>query len=184
MEKRFRKNEQITRVAQVMLVEEGQKPQVMGLEQALSLAYERELDLVEIGPNQSPPVCKIMDFGAHLYQESKKLAQSQKKGREQEVKEMRFRPATDEGDFNTKSKQLRAFLEKGHKVKVTIRFRGREIAHSRIGFEMIQRVSQVVEEAGQLESPAKMEGRQLVTIFAPSKGKRKEQTAQASPREA
>lgn len=179
MEKRLRKNEQITRVAQVMLVEDDAKPEVISFEAAMERAVERSLDLVEIGPNQVPPVCKIMDFGAHLYQEAKKLSQSQKKGREQEVKEMRFRPATDDGDFNTKSKQLKGFLEKGHKVKVTIRFKGREIAHAQMGFEMIQRVSQMVEEAGQLESPAKMEGRQLVTMFAPAKGKKKSESSAA-----
>lgn len=167
MEKKFNKNEQI-RAPEVLLVGvEGAKPELMSLESALSRAYDQDLDLVEIGPNQTPPVCKAMDFGAYLYQESKKRHESQKSGRERELKEMRLRPATDEGDFATKSRQLKEFLESGHKVKLSIRFRGREIAFSKQGFAQIERMRESVGEAGKLESPPRMDGRQIVCLFAP-----------------
>jgi translation initiation factor IF-3 len=173
MEKRLRKNEQLEKLGQVMLVDDEGKPEVMECSQARALAQERGLDLVEIGPGQTPPVCKIMNHGAHAYREAKRQSAAQKTGRDQELKEMRFRAATGEGDFDTKVRQLHGFLAKGHKVKVSIRFRGREIAHSGQGFEMIQKVALAVEEVGQLEAAARMEGRQIVTMFSPGKGKKK-----------
>lgn len=166
MDKKFNRNGEI-RATQVMLVSDGAKPEVMTLNQALDLAYEQDLDLVEINPNQDPPVCKVMDYGAFLYKEAKRQHENQKNSREQEVKEIRLRPVTDEGDVKTKVRQIQKFLEEGHKVRMVMRFKGREITFNKLGFELIERMQQLVGEVAKVEANPKMEGRQIVCILAP-----------------
>ncbi len=169
MDKRYRKNEQIRGVSRVMLVgQAGEKPQVLPFDVALRLAYDKELDLVEIGPNQVPPVVKVMDYGAFLYHENKKAQENAKKNKELEVKEVRFRPVTDDGDLHTKIRQITGFLEKGHKVRLSIKFKGREFANVDAGFKMVERVLESVKAVSLVESPAKMDGKQLLCILAPS----------------
>jgi translation initiation factor IF-3 len=135
--------------------------------QAMSLAEEAGLDLVEISPNAQPPVCKIMDFGKFKYEQQKKAAEAKKKQRIIEVKEVKFRPNIDTHDYDVKMRNVTRFLEEGDKVKVTLRFRGREMAHQELGRDLLQRVAGDVEGLGKVESMPKMEGRQMIMVVAP-----------------
>ena len=124
---------------------------------------------MEIAPNADPPVCRIMDYGKYLYQQKKKTIDSKKKQHRIKVKEIKFRPVTDEGDYQVKLRNLIRFLEQGNKVKVTVRFRGRELSHREIGIELLKRVSEDLVEYGSIEQFPKMEGRQMVMILGPKK---------------
>ena len=134
---------------------------------AVRAAEELGLDLVEISPNADPPVCKIMDFGKFKYEQQKKAAEARKKQKVIEVKEVKFRPNIDDHDYDTKMKNVTRFLEEGDKVKVTLRFRGREMAHAELGRNLLQRVATDVEELGKVEAMPKLEGRQMVMVVAP-----------------
>ena len=136
---------------------------------ANKLAEEAELDLVEIAPQASPPVCRIMDYGKYKYRESKKRHEAKLKQKQIVVKEIKFRPGTDEGDYKIKLRNLTRFLEEGDKTKVTLRFRGREMAHQDIGFRLLERVKTDLEPYGVIEQFPKMEGRQLVMVLSPKK---------------
>ena len=136
---------------------------------ANKLAEEAELDLVEIAPQASPPVCRIMDYGKYKYRESKKRHEAKLKQKQIVVKEIKFRPGTDEGDYKIKLRNLTRFLEEGDKTKVTLRFRGREMAHQEIGFRLLERVRTDLEPYGVIEQFPKMEGRQLVMVLSPKK---------------
>lgn len=125
------------------------------------------MDLVEIAPLADPPVCRIMDYGKHLYNASKKKQESKKKQKQITVKEVKFRPGTDVGDYEVKLRNLRRFLEAGNKTKVTMRFRGREMVHRELGLEMLERVRQDLEEIATMEQRPAMEGRQMVMVLAP-----------------
>lgn len=125
--------------------------------------------MVEISPNGVPPVCRILDYGKYRYQDSKRKAASKKKQKQTQVKEIKFRPGTDIGDYNVKLKKLVAFLENGDKAKITIRFRGREMAHQELGMEMLKRVEQDLAELGVVEQFPKLEGRQMVMVLAPKR---------------
>jgi translation initiation factor IF-3 len=127
------------------------------------------MDLVEIAPNAEPPVCRLMDYGKFLYANAKKKQESKKKQKQITVKEIKFRPGTDTGDYDIKVRNLTKFLEAGNKVKVTLRFRGREMAHQELGMEMLQRVEEDLKEIGIVEQMPKMEGRQMVMVLAPAK---------------
>ena len=129
------------------------------------------MDLVEISPNADPPVCRIMDYGKFRFEESKKLQTAKKKQKQTQVKEIKFRPGTDIGDYNIKLRKLTAFLENGDRTKVTLRFRGREMAHQELGMELLQRVKTDLEEYGTVEQEPKMEGRLMVMVLAPKKNK-------------
>lgn len=135
------------------------------------MARESELDLVEISPDAEPPVCKIMDFGKHVYEAKKQQNAAKKNQVRTQVKEMKFRPGTEEGDYQVKLRNLVRFLEHGDKAKVTLRFRGREMAHQEIGMELIKRIEADLEAWGTVEQHAKMEGRQLTMVVAPKKKK-------------
>ena len=136
--------------------------------EAASRALEAGLDLVEISPDASPPVCKIMDFGKYKYQEQKKAAEARKKQKVVEVKEVKMRPGIDDHDYDTKMKAMRRFFEEGDKVKVTLRFRGREMAHTHLGMQVLQRVKSDTEEVAKVEFEPKFEGRnQVIMILAP-----------------
>ena len=127
------------------------------------------MDLVEIAPNAEPPVCRLMDYGKFLYSKSKKKQESKKKQKQITVKEIKFRPGTDIGDYDIKVRNLTRFLEAGNKVKVTLRFRGREMAHQELGMEMLKRVEDALQDIGVVEQIPKMEGRQMVMVLAPTK---------------
>ncbi len=136
---------------------------------ANKLAEEAELDLVEIAPTASPPVCRVMDYGKFKYRESKKQHEARLKQKQIVVKEVKFRPGTDEGDYKIKLRNLTRFLDEGDKTKVTLRFRGREMAHQEFGIRLLERVKTDLEAHGMVEQFPKMEGRQLVMVLAPKK---------------
>ncbi len=143
---------------------------VVSLAEALEAAAEAELDLVQISDGD-PIVCKIMDYGKKLYEEKKQKAEAKKKQHQVQIKEVKFRPGTEEGDYQIKLRNLRRFLEGGDKAKISIRFRGREMAHQNIGMEVMNRVEQDLEDLGTVEQRPKLEGRQMVMVIAPSKKK-------------
>ena len=144
----------------------------MTLTEALEAAQKETLDLVEISPDAQPPVCKIMDYGKHVFDIKKKVALQKKKQKQTQVKEMKFRPGTDEGDYQIKLRNLTRFLENGDKTKITLRFRGREMAHQQLGMDMMKRVEADLEELAQVEQFPKMEGRQMIMVLAPRSKKK------------
>ncbi len=148
---------------------EGEQIGVVPLAQAQEIADEANLDLVEISPQAEPPVCKVMDYGKYRFEEQKKRQAARKKQKQIQVKEIKFRPGTDIGDYNVKLRNLTRFLTEGDKVKVTLRFRGREMAHQELGRDLLKRVEADLEEIGTVEQYPKMEGRQMVMVLAPKK---------------
>lgn len=154
-----------------MIGAEGEQLGVVNLRQAMQVAEEADLDLVEISPTAKPPVCKIMDFGKFKYQESKKQHEAKLKQKQVQVKEIKFRPGTDEGDYQIKLRNINRFLADGDKVKVTLRFRGREMTHQELGLVQLKRVEADVAEISVTEQFPKMEGRQMIMVLAPKKKK-------------
>ncbi len=136
----------------------------------MEAATNAVMDLVEISPNAEPPVCRVMDYGKFLYNESKKRQDAKKKQKQITVKEIKFRPGTDVGDYDIKLRKLTEFLGAGNKVKITMRFRGREMAHKELGLEMLNRVRDDLEEIAEVEQSPQLEGRQMVMVMAPRKG--------------
>jgi len=162
-------NEDIT-YDQIRLVgDSGEQLGILSPDEARKIAEERGMDLVEIAPNAEPPVCRLMDYGKYLYASAKKKQESKKKQKQITVKEIKFRPGTDIGDYDIKVRNLTKFLDAGNKVKVTLRFRGREMAHQELGMEMLKRVEEDLKEIGVVEQMPKMEGRQMVMVLAPVK---------------
>ena len=149
------------------MASDGSQVGVVTLQEALDAAQKETLDLVEISPDAEPPVCKIMDYGKHVFDIKKKVALQKKKQKQTQVKEMKFRPGTDQGDYDIKLRNLVRFLENGDKAKVTLRFRGREMAHQQLGMEMMKRVEADLTELAQVEQYPKMEGRQMTMVLAP-----------------
>lgn len=154
-----------------MIGVDGESVGVVTIAQALEAAYDVDLDLVEISPNAEPPVCRIMDYGKYLFEKSKQKAAAKKKQKQIHIKEIKFRPGTDIGDYQVKLRNLKRFLSDGDKAKVTMRFRGREMAHQELGRELLERVKADLEEYGTVESFPKLEGRQMVMVIAPVKKK-------------
>jgi translation initiation factor IF-3 len=148
---------------------DGEQLGIVSIEKANQLAEEAKLDLVEIAPNAEPPVCRIMDYGKFRFEEGKKLQQAKKKQKQIQVKEIKFRPGTDIGDYKIKLRKLTEFLEEGDRVKVTLRFRGREMAHQELGLELLQRVKVDLDELGVVEQEPRSEGRMMVMVMAPKK---------------
>ena len=146
---------------------DGENIGVVHPAKAMQLAEEAELDLVEISPNATPPVCKIMDYGKFKYETQKRESEARKKQKIIEVKEVKFRPNTDTHDHEVKMRNVYKFLEKGDKVKVTLRFRGREMAHLNLGRELLERVAEDVKKMGKVENMPKMEGRQMIMMIGP-----------------
>ena len=144
----------------------------MPIAQAMKMAEEAEVDLVEIAPMAKPPVCKLMDYGKFKYREVKKAHEAKLKQKQIHVKEVKFRPGTDQGDYQIKLRNLIKFLEEGDKAKVTLRYRGREMAHQEFGVRLIERVKLDLEPYAVVEQFPKMEGRQLIMVLAPKKGKK------------
>ena len=148
---------------------DGEQAGVMGIAAAIEMAKDEGLDLVEVSPMAEPPVCRIMDIGKYLFEQNKKNQSAKRKQKQVHVKEIKFRPGTDEGDYQIKLRKLREFLENGDKTKVTLRFRGREMAHRELGAQLLARVRDDLEEYGTVEQMPQMEGRQMVQVIAPKK---------------
>jgi translation initiation factor IF-3 len=144
---------------------------IVSSREAQYMADEAAVDLVEIAPTAQPPVCRLMDYGKFKYQEQKKAHEARQKQKIIQIKEVKFRPGTDEGDYKIKLRNLTRFLEEGDKTKVTLRFRGREMAHQEFGYRLLERVRDDLEEIGQVEQMPKLEGRQMVMMVAPKKKK-------------
>jgi translation initiation factor IF-3 len=142
---------------------------IVGRDEALQRAEQLGLDLVEISPTAEPPVCRIMDFGKYLFEQNKRAHAAKRKQKQIQVKEVKFRPGTEEGDYQVKLRNLVRFLTHGDRAKVTLRFRGREMAHQEIGARLLQRISQDLDHYGIIEQMPKMEGRQMVMVVAPKK---------------
>ncbi|AKO46139.1 translation initiation factor IF-3 [[Haemophilus] ducreyi] len=150
--------------------ENGEQVGIVSIQNALSRAEDVELDLVEISPNAEPPVCRIMNYGKFIYEKEKAAKEQKKKQKIVQVKEIKFRPGTDEGDYQIKLRNILRFLEDGDKVKITVRYRGREMAHQEIGLDVLERVKTDTSEVAIVESaPGKLEGRQAVMVIAPKK---------------
>ncbi len=152
-----------------MLGPESEPIGVVSFADAVAQAEAAQLDLVEIAPTAKPPVCRIMDFGKFKYREAKKAHEAKLKQKQIQVKEIKFRPGTDDGDYNIKVRNLKRFLEEGDKTKITLRFRGREMAHQELGMELLKRVQADLAEVGQVEQFPKMEGRQMIMVVSPKK---------------
>jgi translation initiation factor IF-3 len=157
-------------VPEVRLIgESGEQLGILNIRSAMQMAEEAEVDLVEIAPLAQPPVCRIMDYGKFKYQEAKKAHEAKLKQKQVQVKEVKLRPGTDENDYQIKLRNMTRFLEEGDKVKVTLRFRGREMAHQEFGMRQLERIKSDLEDLGQVEQMPKMEGRQMIMIIAPVK---------------
>ena len=162
-----RVNEEIG-VPQVLLIDQtGEKRGVISTEEAIEIAQAAGLDLVEVSPNTKPPVCKILDYGKYKYQQQKKKNEAKKKQKVVEIKEIKMRPNIDSHDYEVKARAMRRFFDDGDKVKVTLRFRGREMAHQERGMELLQRVQADFEEIAKVEQMPKLEGRQMMMVMAP-----------------
>lgn len=162
-----RVNEEI-RIREVQLIDQdGQNRGVVAIRDALALAQEAGLDLVEISPNSAPPVCKILDYGRFKYQNQKKASEARKKQKVVEVKEIKLRPGIDDHDYDVKMRAMHRFFEEGDKVKVTLRFRGREMAHQDIGYKLLQKLKEDVSTIAKVEAEPMLEGRQMIMILAP-----------------
>lgn len=152
-----------------LIGEDGENIGVLSIAEALEVAGQAGVDLVEISPTADPPVCRVMDFGKFLFEKKKQQSVAKRKQKQVQIKEIKFRPGTDDGDYQIKLRSLMRFLEEGDKAKVTMRFRGREHAHRELGLELLQRVENDLAEAGVVESKPIMEGRQMIMIVAPKK---------------
>ena len=170
-DKRNRLNDDIVAKEVRLIGADGDQVGIVTVEEALSQAKSVTLDLVEIVPNAEPPVCRIMDYGKFVFEQKKQRQEARKKQKQVQIKEIKFRPGTDIGDYNIKLRNLRKFLEVGDKCKVTMRFRGREHAHRELGLEMLERVEKDLEDLSQVEQRPIMEGRQMIMVLAPQKNK-------------
>ncbi|MBF0469778.1 MAG: translation initiation factor IF-3 [Gammaproteobacteria bacterium] len=170
-EKQVRINDDIT-APQVRLITGGEEePDIVSLQEALTAADEAGMDLVEIAANAEPPVCRIMDYGKFIFDQNKKQQAARKKQKQVQLKEIKFRPGTESGDYQVKLRNLIRFLEDGDRVKVTLRFRGREMAHQELGRDLLKRVEDDLAEYGTVDQFPRMEGRQMVMLIAPRKKK-------------
>lgn len=167
--KRARRNDEIDAQEVRVIDAGGEQVGVMALRDALDRAKGDGLDLVEVSPNADPPVCRIMDFGKYVFEQNKKAQSAKRKQKQVHVKEIKFRPGTDKGDYDVKMRKLREFLEHGDKAKVTLRFRGREMAHQELGAQLLARVRDDLAELGTVEQMPQMEGRQMIMIIGPKK---------------
>jgi translation initiation factor IF-3 len=166
---KHRINQDISATQVRLIGADGEQVGVVSLDEAQSMADQANLDLVEISPQAEPPVCKVMDYGKFRFEEQKKQQAARKKQKQVQVKEIKFRPGTDIGDYNVKLRNLVRFLSEGDKVKVTLRYRGREMAHQELGRDLLKRVEADLEEYGSVEQFPRMEGRQMVMVLAPKK---------------
>ena len=159
---------------------EGQQLGIRPLPEALAIARQLDLDLVEVAPMANPPVCRIMDYGKYKFDEAQKAKESRRKATSVGIKEMKYRPKIGPGDFETKTRQVLKFLHEGHKVKVTIMFRGREVFHPELGKKILDRVAEQVDGTARVESDPRLDGRNMVMVLAPDKRARQSAAARAS----
>jgi len=160
-------NDEITAREVRLIDQDGNQVGVVPLVQAKRIALEAELDLVEVSPSAKPPVCRVMDYGKFRFEQSKKQQEARKKQKQIQVKEVKFRPGTDEGDYQVKLRNLIRFLSEGDKAKVTLRFRGREMVHQDIGMKLLTRIEADLQDYATVEQRPKLEGRQMIMVFAP-----------------
>ncbi len=165
----MRRNDEISAREVRLIGADGEQLGVVPLEEAQRHAEQAGMDLVEVAPNAEPPVCRVMDYGKYLFEQKKKAHDARKKQKQMEVKEMKFRPHTDEGDYQVKLRNLRRFLERGDKTKVTLRFRGREMAHRELGQELLQRIERDLSDLADVEQFPRLEGRQMVMLLTPKR---------------
>ena len=170
-EKRNRLNEDITAREVRLIGADGQQVGIVSIEEALAAAEVANQDLVEIVPNAEPPVCRVMDYGKFVFELKKQKQEARKKQKQVQVKEVKFRPGTDVGDYQVKLRNLRRFLDDGDKAKVTMRFRGREHAHRDRGLELLQKIEKDLEDVSQVEQRPMMEGRQMIMVLGPKRNK-------------
>jgi len=168
-EKQDRRNEEINVPRVRVIGSDGAQIGVIPTREAIAMAVAEGLELVEISPNAEPPVCKIMDYGKFLYQKDKQQQAARKKQKQIQIKEMKFRPGTEEADYNTKLRQIKGFLEEGDKVKINLRYKGREMAHQEIGLQMIERIKTDLIDLAVVEQHPRMEGRQAVMVMGPKR---------------
>ncbi len=166
-----RLNDAITARRVRVIGADGEAVGIVSLDEAKQLAYDADLDLVEISPNAEPPVCKVMDYGKYIFEINKKQQIAKKNQKQIQVKEIKFRPGTDEGDYQVKLRSLIKFLNEGDKTKITLRYRGREMAHKEIGMDLLKRIEVDLEELAVVEQFPKLEGRQMVMVMGPKKKK-------------
>ena len=164
-------NENISAREVRLIGADGEQIGIVSIDEALRVAEEAKLDLVEISADAVPPVCRIMDYGKHLFEKKKQVAAAKKNQKQIQVKEIKFRPGREEGDYQVKLRNLIRFLSEGDRAKVSLRFRGREMAHQELGMELLKRVETDLTEYGSVEQHPKMEGRQLIMVIAPKKKK-------------
>lgn len=165
----MRRNQEINAPRVRVIGANGEQVGIMPIQEALAAAEDLNLDLVEVAPNADPPVCRIMDYGKFVFEQNKKAQSARKKQKQTQVKEVKFRPGTEEGDYQVKLRNLVRFLSHGDKAKVTLRFRGREMAHQELGTQLLRRVQKDLEEYGTVEQFPQLEGRQMVMVIAPRK---------------
>ena len=165
----MRRNEAIVAREIRLIGANGEQVGILPTREAQEMADEAGLDLVEISPNAEPPVCRVMDYGKYRFQQQKKANEAKKKQKQVQVKEVKFRPGTDVGDYNTKMRKLKAFLESGDRAKITVRFRGREFAHQNRGMELLKRVEDELGDLLVVEQRPKMEGRQMMMMVSPKR---------------
>ncbi|QJD31099.1 translation initiation factor IF-3 [Methylococcus geothermalis] len=166
-----RLNEEITAPAVRLIGADGQQLGIVSSREARQMAYDADLDLVEISPGSDPPVCRVMNYGKFRFEQNKKLQASKKKQKQIQIKEVKFRPGTDEGDYQVKLRNLIRFLNDGDKAKITVRFRGRELAHRDLGMDLLKRIETDLDEYASVEQFPKLEGRQMSMTLAPKKKK-------------
>ncbi|MDD4914135.1 MAG: translation initiation factor IF-3 [Methylococcales bacterium] len=166
-----RLNTEITARRVRVIGAEGEQVGVVSINEALQLAYDVNMDLVEISPNADPPVCKVMDYGKYQFEQNKKLQAAKKKQKQIQIKEIKFRPGTEEGDYQVKLRSLIKFLSEGDKTKITVRFKGRELTHRELGMDLLKRIETDLEEVAAVEQFPKLEGRQMVMVMGPKKKK-------------
>jgi translation initiation factor IF-3 len=164
-------NENISAREVRLIGADGEQVGIVSIDEALRIAEEAKLDLVEIAADAVPPVCRIMDYGKHLFEKKKQVAAAKKNQKQVQVKEIKFRPGTEDGDYQVKLRNLIRFLNEGDRAKVSLRFRGREMAHQELGLELLKRVEADLAEYGTVEQQPKLEGRQLMMVLAPKKRK-------------
>ena len=167
--KRVRRNEEITTSQVRVIGPNGEQVGILSIQQALESATGAGLDLVEVAPNSEPPVCRIMDYGKFVFEQNKKAQSARRKQKQIHIKEVKFRPGTEEGDYQVKLRNLVRFLSAGDKAKITLRFRGREMAHQELGIELLKRVQTDLDEYGTVEQHPQLEGRQMIMVIAPRK---------------
>ncbi|MAJ30007.1 MAG: translation initiation factor IF-3 [Gammaproteobacteria bacterium] len=165
--KRIRKNDQI-RASEIRLIDEdGGQLGILPIKEAIEMAKAKGLDVVEVSPNTEPPVCKILDHGKYLFEQKKKTQGAKKKQKTIQVKEIKFRPLIEKGDYEVKVNKIKDFIEQGNKVKISLRYRGREMRHVELGHDLLKRVLTDIEEISSVEQEVQFEGRQLITVVAP-----------------